>query len=119
MVLLEVIIALTIFAVVSLGLVIALNESFSAAQDRNAAADAARGLRNQFALLRAAPLTPGDRDLPDADSGMTYHLAVAPEPMSDQKKQPVLGVYRATLTAHWKRDGHVEEEQISELVYQP
>jgi type II secretory pathway component PulJ len=119
MVLLEVIIALTIFAVVSLGLVVALNESFNAAQDRNAADAAARGLRNQLALLRAAPLAPGDRDLPDDGSGMNYHLIVAPEQMTDQKKQPVLGLLRATITARWKRDGRVESQEISELVYQP
>jgi type II secretory pathway component PulJ len=119
MVLLEVVIALTIFAVVSLGLVIALNESFSAAQDRNAADASARGLRNQLALLRAAPLAAGDRDLPDDGSGMTYHLTIAPEQMNDQKKQPVLGLLRATITAHWKRDGQVESQEISELIYQP
>jgi len=119
MVLLEVVIALTIFAVVSLGLVSALNESFSAAQDRNAADQVARGLRNQLALLRAAPLALGNRDLPDDGSGMTYHLAVAPEQMTDQKKQPVLGLYRATISVQWKRNGHAEKQEISELVYQP
>jgi type II secretory pathway pseudopilin PulG len=119
MVLLEVVIALTIFAVVSLGLVTALNESFAAAKDRNAADAAARGLRNQLAILRSARLTPGERDLPDDGSGMTYALSVAPEQMEDQKRQPVLGVYRATITATWKRDGQVEKQAISELIYQP
>jgi type II secretory pathway pseudopilin PulG len=119
MVLLEVVIALTIFAMVSLGLVIALDESFGAAKDRNVADQAARGLRNQLALLHGATLAPGERDLPDDGSGMSYSLAVAPEPMNDQKKQPVLGVYRATLIATWKRDGQVEKQEISELVYQP
>jgi prepilin-type N-terminal cleavage/methylation domain-containing protein len=118
-VLLELMIALTIFAVLSLGLVTALNESFHAAQDRNAADRAARGLRNQLALLRSAALAPGDHDLPDDGSGMAYHLKVAPESMEDQKKQPVLGIYRATITAQWKSDGLVEKQQISELVYQP
>jgi type II secretory pathway component PulJ len=119
MVLLEVMIALTIFAVVSLGLVLALNESFSAAQDRNAADVVARGLRNQLVLLRAAPLAPGVRDVPDDGNGTTYHLDIAPEPMLDQKKQPVLGLYRATINAQWKRDGHAEKQEISELLYQP
>jgi prepilin-type N-terminal cleavage/methylation domain-containing protein len=119
MVLLEVVIALTIFALVSLGLVMALNASFDAAKDRNAADAAARGLRNQLALLRGAPVTPGDRDLPDDGSGMAYSLSVAPEQMEDQKRQPVLGVYRTTITATWKRDGQVEKQAISELVYQP
>ena len=119
MVLLEVIIALTIFSVVALGLVVALNESFSAAQDRNAADIAARGLRNQLALLRSAPLAQGGRDIAADVSGMSYHVEIAPEPMLDQKKQPIPGLYRATITARWKRDGHAEKQGISELVYQP
>jgi prepilin-type N-terminal cleavage/methylation domain-containing protein len=118
-VLLEVMIALVIFAVVSLGLVTALNETFRTAEYRNTADQAARGLRNQLALLRATPLAPGERDLPDDASGMSYHLAVAPELMLDQKKQPVLGVYRATITAQWKSGGETDKQQISELVYQP
>lgn len=118
-VLLEVMIALCIFAVLSLGLVTALSESFRAAEDRNTADQAARGLRNQLALLRGAPIAPGERDLPDDGSGTTYHLAVAPEPMLDQKKQPILGVYRATIFAQWKSGGQVEKRQLWELVYQP
>lgn len=119
MVLLEVIIALTIFSVVALGLVVALNESFSAAQDRNAADIAARGLRNQLALLRSGPVAPGERDLSADAGGMSYHVEIAPESMLDQKGQPVSGLYRATITAQWKRDGHAEKRGISELVYQP
>lgn len=119
MVLLELIIALTIFAILSLGLVTALNESFRMAEGRNTADQAARGLRNQLALLRGAPLEPGDCDLPDDGNGMTYHLEVASAPMTDQKGQPVMGLYRATITAQWKSGGQVEKQQVSELVYQP
>ena len=119
MVLLEVLVALTIFAVVSLGLVLALHESFGTAQDRNVADTATRGLRNQLALLHGGMLAPGERDADDDGSGISYHISVAPEPMLDQKKQPVLGVLRATVTAQWKRDGHAESRSISELVYQP
>jgi type II secretory pathway component PulJ len=119
MVLLEVIIALMIFAVVSLGLVMALNQSFGAAQARNQADTAARGLRNQLVLLHAGPLTPGSRDLPDDGSGTRYRLEVDPVPMSDQRKQPLLGLYRATITAQWKDGTHDESQSISELVYQP
>jgi prepilin-type N-terminal cleavage/methylation domain-containing protein len=119
MVLLEVLVALTVFAVVSLGLVLALHESFGAAQDRNAADQATRGLRNQLALLHGGTLAPGERDADDDGGGMAYHVSVAPEPMLDQKKQPVLGVLRATVTAKWKQDGQVETRTISELVYQP
>lgn len=119
MVLFEVIIALTIFAVVSLGLVVALDQSFGAAQDRNQADKAARGLRNQLALLHGGPLAPGTRDLPDDGSGTTYSLEVDPVPLTDQRKQPLLGLYRATISAKWKDGKQVETQSVSELVYQP
>ena len=119
MVLLEVIIALTIFAIVSLGLVMALNQSFGAAQSRNQADIAARGLRNQLVLLHAGPLAPGSRDLPDDGSGTRYRLEVDPAPMNDQRQQPLLGLYRATITAHWKDGNRDESQSVSELVYQP
>jgi len=119
MVLLEVLAALTLFAVVSLALIIALNETMDADRDRNAADAAMRGLSNQLAILRAAPITPGDQDLPDDGTGLAYHLKVAPETMQDQKKQPVLNTYRATLTVKWKSAGHDEDREVSELIYQP
>jgi prepilin-type N-terminal cleavage/methylation domain-containing protein len=119
MVLLEVMMALSVFAIVSLGLVTALDKSFDVARDRNAADESARGMRNQLALLHGSPLAPGEKDLGADASGISYHLAVTPEPMLDQKRQPVVGIYRATITAAWKRDGRAETRTISELVYQP
>jgi type II secretory pathway pseudopilin PulG len=119
MVLLEVLMALTLFAVVSLSLVLALNESMDAARDRNEADAAVRGLTNRLAMLHTASITPEDEDLPDDGSGLTYHLKIEPETMQDQKKQPVLGTYRVTLTAKWKNAGQVEDRAVSELVYQP
>ena len=121
MVLLEVLLALTIFAIVSLGLVMALNQSFGAAEDRNQADAVARGLRNQLVLLHGGPLAPGSRELPvdPAASETRYRLEVSAVPMSDQRKQPLLGLYRATITAQWKSGDRVEQQSISELVYQP
>ena len=119
MVLLEVIVALTIFSLVSLGLVVALSKSFDAAKDRNAADAAVLGLRNQFALLRGVTITPGVQEIPVDSSGMAYHIEIVPEPMQDQKKQPVIGMYRATITAQWTQDKSIEKRQISQVFYQP
>jgi len=121
MVLLEVLLALTIFAVVSLGLVMAISQSLDAAQDRNQVDLALRGMQNQLALLHGDPLVPGSRDLPgDGGAGGTlYHLDVEAVPMMDQRKQPMLGIYRATITATWKSGHQAEKRSISQLVYQP
>lgn len=119
MVLLEVLMALTLFSVVSLALVVALDKSMDVAGDRNRTDAAVRGLSNQLALLHLGPLTPMDQDLPGDGSGLTYHVKVVPEPMTDQKKQAILGLFRATVTVQWKSGGQMESREVSELFYQP
>src|SRR5271163_3775612 len=89
MVLLEVIIALTVFTIVAFSLVMVLESSFEAAKDRNEIDVAIRGLENQMELLHSARVLPGETDAPDDGSGVLYHIAVEPEQLQDQKLQPV------------------------------
>jgi len=119
MVLFEVIMALTIFALVAFALVRALDGAFEAEEDRNQIDLVVRGLNNQLALLHANRVLPGEQDLPDDGTGVTYHLAVTQEQMLDQKKQPVPNMYRATITATWSSHGQPNEREVSELIYQP
>ena len=119
MVLLEAIIAMFIFTTIVVGLMLALDASLDAAKERDELDMAMRGLQNQLELLHAARVNPIDIDLPDDNSGMTYHLHVEPAQMLDQKKQPVAGMYRATVTVQWKDGKQVQERDLSELVYQP
>lgn len=119
MVLFEVIMALTIFAVVAFALVKALDSAFQAEKARNQIDLVVLGLNNQMALLHENRVLPGEQDLPDDGSGVTYHLAVAQEQMLDQKKQPVPNMYRATITATWTANGQPNERDVSELIYQP
>jgi type II secretory pathway pseudopilin PulG len=121
MVLFELIIALTVFTLVAFALVIALNSAFTVATERNQIDAATRGLENQIALLHAAQLVPQDKDLDDdgSGSGILYHLTILSEQAFDQKKQPLLGLYRVTITAKWTSNGQPYERQVSELVYQP
>jgi len=120
MVLLEVIIALTVFTIVAFSLVMVLESSFEAAKDRNEIDVAIRGLENQMELLHSARVLPGETDAPDDGSGVLYHIAVEPEQLQDQKLQPVPNMLRATITATWKSQGGQDEERdVSELIYQP
>ena len=119
MVLIEVVIALTIFAMVSLGLVMALDSAFDATMERNQLEVAIRGLDNQVALLHSARVLPGESDAPDDGSGILYHISILQEQMQDQKLQPVPNTYRATITATWKFRNQPQERDISELIYQP
>jgi hypothetical protein len=119
MVLFEVVIALTIFAMVAFALVTALDSSFGAAESRLDIDGAVRGLNNQLALLNAARVLPGDRDLPDDNSGFLYHVSVTQEQMVDQKRIPLQNMLRATITVTWKSRGETESRSVSELLYQP
>ncbi len=119
MVLLEAIIAMTVFAMVVVGLVLTLDAALNAAKERNEIDMANRGLQNQMALVHAGRLNPMDKDLPDDGSGYTYHLQIEPEQMQDQKHQPVAGMYRTTITVKWKSGKEEEDRSLSELMYQP
>ncbi len=119
MVLFEVIIALVIFTMVAFSLVMALDSSFDATTDRNEVDIAIRGLNNQVALLHTSRVLPGTTNAPDDGSGVIYNIAVTQEQMQDQKMQPVLNMYRATITATWTSRGQTQERDVSELIYQP
>ena len=119
MALFEVMIALTIFAMVAFSLVVALSGSMDAAQKRGEIDAALLGLQNQLALIHASPLIPVDKDLPDDGSGIGYHLTIETMAMQDQKSQPLTGMYRVTVRAKWTSLRQSEDRSLSELVYQP
>jgi type II secretory pathway pseudopilin PulG len=119
MVLMEVVIALFIFATVAFALVAALSSAFDAADNRNEIDVAVRGLQNQMALLHGSRLLPGESDASDDGSGVLYHISVVQEQLNDQKGNPLPNIYRATITATWKSQGQSEERDVSELIYQP
>jgi type II secretory pathway component PulJ len=119
MVLLEVIIALTIFALVAFALIMALDAAFGAAEDRNQLEIAVRGLNNQLALIHAGNLIMGDQDVPDDGTGVLYHISVAPEQVNDQNNKPLANLYRVNISAKWTAHGTPDERDVSTLVYQP
>lgn len=119
MVLIEVVTALFIFTLVAFALVMALDVAMDAAKERNEIDTVMRGLADQMALVRAAPLSPSEKDVPADNSGISYHLLIAPEQLKDQKGQPVPGIYRVTVTAAWTLAGQTDNRSISELIFQP
>jgi len=119
MVLMEVIVALTIFAMVAVSLVVALNSALDVAKERNQIEVAMQGLGNQMALLRGSHVVMVDKDLPDDGSGVLYHITVQSEQAQDELKRPVPNLYRATITANWKANGKPEDRSLSVLLYQP
>jgi hypothetical protein len=116
MVLLEVIVALTIFTGVAFALVMALDAATEAGTDRNRVDAATLGLENRMAQLANAPLAPTRRDLPADPTGIVYHLDVAPETLEDANRKSFSGFYRVTLRASWGPD---RDKELSQLFYQP
>ena len=119
MVLLEVIIALSIFTAVAFSLVMALDAATEAAADRNYIDEATLGLENQMAQLSSGHLDEERRDLPADGSGINYHLDVGPEILRDARQRVFNGFYRTTLRASWRANGQTETRDLSQLVYQP
>ena len=119
MVLLEAIIALSIFSLVSFGLVAALDAALTAAKIRNEVDAAVRGLNNQRALLHSTRVDPIVKDVTDENSGLNFHIEIVPEQIQDQKKQPLPGMYRATITVKWQSGKETLDRSVSELIYQP
>jgi hypothetical protein len=117
--LLELVIALFVFVTVAFGLVLALDAAMTTGRERNEIAAAVNGLSNQMALLHEAPLSVCDKDVPGDETDISYHLVVAPAELKDEKGRPVLNIFRATITAKWKSEGHDEDRSVDELFYQP
>ena len=116
MVLLEVIVALTIFTGVAFALVMALDAATEAGTDRNRVDAATLGLENRMAQLANAPIAPTKRDLPADPTGVAYHLEITPQTLEDDHRKDFSGFYRVTLRATWGRD---REKELSQLFYQP
>jgi hypothetical protein len=118
-VLFEVIMALTVFTLVAVSLVMALDATMDATSQRAQTEIALRGLENQMALVRNIRLVPGETDVPDDGTGVAYTVLVEPTQMKDQKNVPVPNIFRVTITAKWKDGAHDEDREVSELIYQP
>jgi hypothetical protein len=121
MVLFEVMIAITVFALAAFSLVVALDTCLKAANARNQAELVIRGLQNQMALLNGTRIQPGETDAPDDGTGIGYHVSVGiDQDLRDQKQLPIPNMYQVTITATWKMpDGTPQKRAVSELVYQP
>jgi hypothetical protein len=118
MVLLELIVALTVFALVAFSLVGALDAGMTVAGERDHIDAATRGLANELALLHAGRIDPGNRKWTGADD-LQYQLTIAPEEARNEKHQPLTHLYRVTVEAAWPEGRATESRSVSELVYQP
>jgi prepilin-type N-terminal cleavage/methylation domain-containing protein len=121
MVLFEVMIAITVFAVAAFALVVALDTCLNAANSRNEVDLVVRGLQNQMALLNGTRIQPGETDAPDDGTGIAYHVSVGlDQNLRDEKQLPIPNTYQITITASWKMpDGTPQTKSVSEMVYQP
>jgi Tfp pilus assembly protein PilV len=122
MVLFEVMIAITVFAVAAFSLVIALNTCLETASARNQVDLVVRGLQNQMALLNGTRIQPGETDAADDGTGIAYHVSVSlAQNLRDQKQLPIPNMYQVVITATWSIPGSkdAQTKSVAEMVYQP
>ena len=117
--LLEVLLALTLFSLVALGLVRAFTQSMETASLSEHVAEATLGLQNQVDLTLARRLTPGEADLPSDGSGLIYHLLVQPTPATTQERTPLANVLQVDLSVRWMENRQEYNRDVSYLKYQP
>jgi prepilin-type N-terminal cleavage/methylation domain-containing protein len=113
--LLEVLIAVGIFAFAALGLLLALDSALDGARATQRDAAVRDGLANRLAGLSVGSLRPVSSD--ETENGVTYHLEVQREEVTNAEKTILRGFWRLKVKAEWTGGGSPQTWEVSHLVY--
>lgn len=113
--LLEVLMAVGIFAVAAMGLLLALDATLDGAQATQREAMVRNGLANRLALASVGPLRPGRQE--EEDQGVTYRVEVDREEVTNAERTLLRGFWRVRVTAEWTADGTPQRWAASHLLY--
>ena len=118
--LLEVIIALTVFSLVAVGLAQALNSSIDSANFLRREAEIRRGLSSVLAEARAMPKRE-QMTLEKADEvlGVKYRTELEELEFVNLEREQVNGLYLLKATAKYNVDGKEVEDGAEVYVYRP
>ncbi len=107
--LLEIMLAVTVFAIAVVGLLSALGTTVDAATAFNREAQVAFALQNQLAEAREEPWTgPGSETTGPDELGVTYTREIEPLELPNGDGPPLDRMYRLRITAQW---GSADQEQ--------
>lgn len=118
-ILLELIIALGMFAIGVLGLARALNTSVEVANILNRDQRVRIGLRSFLEEVRRKPLAEMTVSVADAVTGVTYTSSAEPVVLTTTRGGQLSDLYNLTVTASYAVGGEAREESVSLYVHKP
>ncbi len=115
--LLEILIAVGVFAMAGLGLMIALEATVRGAGTVQRENEIRAQIESRLARLSVGPL----EEMADESEldGTVYDEVVAREEVTDADLTALQGYWRVGVTARWRASGQEQEWAVSHLVYQP
>ncbi len=115
--LLEVLVALGIFAMGVLGLMLALQATVRGATSVQRENEIRTQLESRLARLSVGPL----QEFAEGDEleGTSYAEEVIREEVTNSEAEVLNGFWRVRVVAIWQQDGTEQEWAVSHLVYQP
>ncbi len=113
--LIEVLMAVGIFAFAAMGLMIALGSTLDGAQETQREASVRDGLANRLASLSVGPLRPLSSD--DHEAGVKYHMEVQREEVTNATKTILRGFWRLRVRADWGPQNSPQTWEVSHLIY--
>ncbi|MGB8354955.1 MAG: hypothetical protein WCD79_13755 [Chthoniobacteraceae bacterium] len=118
-ILLEVMLATTIFAMVAVALAILLNETMEASVQMRRENSVIWNLESKMAEIRIKRLVAGKEESPLDASGINYETEISPLNLRSKDSFSLTGLFNIKITARWKQGSRVEEEVAQTYVYQP
>ena len=117
-ILMEVMLATTIFAIAGVSLAIVLNDAISAGIRVQRATRVTWNLESKLNEARLQFAEGTNTSKPDAD-GIVYETAISRMNLLNEKNQPVAGMYNIVITARWKEGNEDAYQSAQMYVYQP
>ncbi len=113
--LLEVLMAVGIFALAAMGLMLALEATLDGARATQREADVRAGLANRLARLAVGPPRAGRSE--DKENGITYTAEMDREEVTNSQRTILRGFWRLRVTADWATSDGPQKWTVSHLIY--
>lgn len=113
--LIEMMIALAVFAFAALGLMLALQTTIDAARMSDRSAEVRNGIENRLARLSVGRLRPLANK--ETIGGVTFSEKVDRETVRNEENSALSGFWRLSVTAEWSDPSGGQKWDVSHLVY--
>jgi signal peptidase II len=115
----EVMLAVTIFALVVMSLAQAIKSTVESSSLIQRESVTRQLLQNALNQARAGSLQPGTFPIESHDPTYTLEKTIEPLELQNKNKQLLQGLYRISITATWKEGQQTQQSKASLIVYQP